>query len=123
MNQIKRRVIPALVADLPADLHPVLQRVYAARHVTDAAELEHSLTRLIPYQQLKDIDKAVALLAEALQQQWRILVIGDFDTDGATSSTLAVKALRAMGAKHVDFLVPNRFEYGYGLTQGSSRSP
>lgn len=116
MTLIKRREIPAESLALPEDLHPALQRIYAARHVTDAIELEHGLNRLLPYHPLKGIQAAVNLLIEALGQQQRILVIGDFDADGATSSALAVRALRAMGANSVDFLVPNRFEYGYGLT-------
>lgn len=78
--------------------------------------LDHSLDKLLPFHQMKGIDGAVKLLCEALQQRWRILVVGDFDADGATSTTVAVKALRMLGATDVDFLVPNRFEYGYGLT-------
>lgn len=119
MALIKRRdIVDADCIDLPDDLHPVLKRIYAARHVTDASELEHTLNRLQPYHLLKGMETAVELLLEALAQQQRILVIGDFDADGATSSALAVRVLRAMGARHVDFLVPNRFEYGYGLTAG-----
>ncbi|MDH5181470.1 MAG: single-stranded-DNA-specific exonuclease RecJ [Gammaproteobacteria bacterium] len=114
--QIKRRQISSLSTGLPPELHPVLQRVYAARQVTDAAQLEHNLKHLLPWQQLKDIDRAVALLVQVLRENQRILIIGDFDSDGATSSALAVKALQAFGAQQVDFLVPNRFEYGYGLT-------
>jgi len=116
MIQIKRRHAPELMPDLPDDLHPVLQRVYALRHVVDATELEHSLSNLHSYKDLRDIDTATALLSEALTQRWSILVIGDFDTDGATSSAVAVQLLREFGAAKVDFLVPNRFEYGYGLT-------
>ncbi len=116
MALIKRRVIADDSLALPDGLHPVLKRIYAARNVTDAIELEHGLNRLLPYHLLKGVKQAVALLVESLSQQQRILVIGDFDADGATSSALAVRALRAMGAKQVDFLVPNRFEFGYGLT-------
>jgi single-stranded-DNA-specific exonuclease len=108
---------PATDGDrLPADLHPVLRRVLRARHVGTAEELDLSLDRLLPPRQLKGIEAAVHLLAESLRAQRRLLVIADFDADGATACALALRALRAFGAAHVDFLVPNRFEYGYGLT-------
>lgn len=99
-----------------AHLHPVLQRIYSARGILDAAELNRDLQALLPFDTLCDIDKACMRLAQALAQQQRILVIGDFDADGATSTALAVSALRVMGAQHVRYLVPNRFEFGYGLT-------
>ncbi len=113
---IRRRPEAVVPEGYPDDLHPVLARVYAARNVTSAAQLQHGLALLPPLTQLKGIDAAVALLVDVLAQQQRILIVGDFDADGATSTALAVRALRAMGAAHVDFLVPNRFEYGYGLT-------
>jgi len=100
---------------LPDALHPVLARVYAGRRVDHPAELEYGLDRLPSPETLGGIDRAVALLAGALQNGRRILVLGDFDADGATSCALAVRALRAMGGQ-VEFLVPNRFEFGYGLT-------
>lgn len=114
---ITRREVPA---DLPLLTHlsPLLQRIYATRGIQSETELNKQLNALLPFETLKDIDKAALRLAQALQLQQRILVIGDFDTDGATSSALAVSALRAMGALHVNYLVPNRFEFGYGLTPG-----
>ena len=101
---------------LLGDLPPLLTRLYAARGVRDEAELDKTLARLIPYQQLKGIDAAVELLVQALDQRQRILIVGDFDADGATASTVGVLGLRLLGAAHVDYLVPNRFEFGYGLT-------
>lgn len=98
------------------NLHPVLARVYAGRAIFSAGDLDYRLSRLLHYQSLKGIDEAAAILATALIQQQRFLIIGDFDSDGATSSALAVNALRSFGAHSVDYLVPNRFEYGYGLT-------
>ncbi len=98
------------------DLHPVLARVYAARGIRSSAELEYRLTHLLHYQSLKGINEAAVILATALIQQQRFLIVGDFDSDGATSTALAVSALQSFGAQHVDYLVPNRFEYGYGLT-------
>ena len=101
---------------LLGDLPPLLTRLYAARGVRDETELDKTLARLIPYQQLKGIDAAVDLLVQALDQRQRILIVGDFDADGATASTVGVLGLRLLGAAHVDYLVPNRFEFGYGLT-------
>lgn len=113
--RIEPRPLPADLPDL-GDLPPLLTRLYAARGVRSAVELDKGLARLIPYQQLKGIDAAVSLLVTALQQRQRILIVGDFDADGATASSVGVLGLRMLGAAHVDYLVPNRFEYGYGLT-------
>ncbi|POF40725.1 single-stranded-DNA-specific exonuclease RecJ [Pseudomonas laurylsulfativorans] len=113
------RIEPRLLPDtLPflGDIPPLLTRLYAARGVQSEAELDKSLARLIPFQQLKGIDAAVDLLVTALEQRQRILIVGDFDADGATASTVGTLGLRLLGAAHVDYLVPNRFDYGYGLT-------
>jgi single-stranded-DNA-specific exonuclease len=99
-----------------AGLHPVLARLYAARAVQYADELDLSLERLLSPAALKHMDVAVALLAESVRAGERILIVADFDADGATSCALAVRALRSMGAHDVRYVVPNRFEYGYGLT-------
>ncbi len=103
---------------LQKGVHPVLQRVYANRGVTSARELERGLDRLLPVTLLDGATEAATLLEGVIRRAGRILVIGDFDADGATSTALAVRALRAMGAAEVDYLVPNRFRYGYGLTPG-----
>lgn len=113
--RIDPRPLPAVLPFL-GELPPLLTRLYAARGVRSEAELDKSLARLIPYQQLKGIDAAVDLLVTALEQRQRILIVGDFDADGATASTVGTLGLRLLGAAHVDYLVPNRFEYGYGLT-------
>jgi len=113
--RIEPRQLPATLPFL-GDLPPLLTRLYAARGVQSEAELDKSLARLIPFQQLKGIESAVDLLVVALEQRQRILIVGDFDADGATASTVGVLGLRLLGAAHVDYLVPNRFEYGYGLT-------
>jgi len=101
-----------------ASLHPVLKRIYAARGIVDTAELVYGLDQLMPYHTLLGIEKAAMFLSDAIAQQKRFLIIGDFDADGATATAVAVRALRLFGAQHVEFLVPNRFEYGYGLTPG-----
>ena len=113
--RIESRQLPDTLPFL-GDLPPLLTRLYASRGVVSQDELDKGLARLIPYQQLKGIDAAVDLLVTALQQRQRILIVGDFDADGATASTVGVLGLRLLGAAHVDYLVPNRFEYGYGLT-------
>lgn len=113
---IRKRNYEETTGHLPGDLHPVLARVYRARGITSPDQLDQSLNRLCSYTALSGIQQAAELLYKAMQSQGRILVIGDFDADGATSCALAVRALRSMGAVNVDYLVPNRFEFGYGLT-------
>ena len=113
--EIKQRILPTTLPILPA-CHPVLQRIYAVRGILQEEQLDKRLQALLPFNTLTDIDKAAERLQQAVCQQQRILIVGDFDADGATSSALAVSALRTMGALHVEFLVPNRFEFGYGLT-------
>jgi len=115
-RRIVRRAPGAAEAVLPGDLHPVLRRVYATRAVSGADELDYSLARLLPLQRMSGLEPAVELLHTALAERWRILVVGDFDADGATSCALCVRVLRLLGAARVEYLVPNRFEYGYGLT-------
>ncbi len=102
--------------DFPSSVHPVLKRVYMKRKLSHPQEVETSLDKLYRADSLSGLQAAVALLVEALKQQQKILIVGDFDADGATSTALAIRALKAMGASQVQYLVPNRFEYGYGLT-------
>ena len=111
---VVRRAVPAGADELGADLHPVLRRVYAARGLRARAELDPALERLAPVGSLEGAEAAARLLLQ--HARGRVLVIGDFDADGATSTALMLRALRACGFAAVDFLVPNRFEYGYGLT-------
>ena len=97
-------------------MHPLLKRVYSQRNINDVEELELGLEKLIPPEQFKGINEAVQLLIDALQRQQRVLIVADFDADGATSCVVALKALRQFGFQHTDYIVPNRFDYGYGLT-------
>ncbi len=115
-NRITHRSASSAPALEKAGLHPVLARIYSQRGINSPDELEKGLSHLLPFTELSGIEQAADLLAKAVKEQQRILIVGDFDCDGATSSALAVRALRLMGAKQVDYLVPNRFEYGYGLT-------
>ncbi len=115
MIEIQRRQ-QGDISGFSSELPPLLQRLYANRGIQNDTELERSAKGLIPYNQLFGIEGAVSLLVAALASQRRIIVVGDFDADGATSSALSVIALRQLGALNVDYLVPNRFEDGYGLS-------
>lgn len=112
---ISRRPVPT-THQFSAAIAPVIQRVLAARSVFSEGALQLDFKALHPPQLLTGIDVAVSLLYTQLQKQGRILIVSDFDADGATSCALAIRALRAFGFAHVDYIVPNRFEYGYGLT-------
>lgn len=111
---IKRREIAAHAFD--EAIPPLLQRIYAARGVSSNEALDYSLNSLARSDGLTDMPAAVSLLEQAIKEQKNILIVGDFDADGATSCAVAVRGLTACGAENVNYLVPNRFEYGYGLT-------
>jgi len=95
---------------------PLLQRIYASRGISHAKELEYQLKNLLPPNTLKGSDKAAALLLEAIKAGKKITIVGDFDADGATSTALSLLTLRRFGATNVDYIVPNRFDFGYGLS-------
>lgn len=113
---IKRRQLASSPSYFSDHLHPLLQRIYGSRGVNSDDQVKTELSSLLKPDSLKGLSTAVDRIHQALSRRQRILVVGDFDADGATSSALAVMALRSMGATFVEFLVPNRFEYGYGLT-------
>ena len=115
--QIQLRRREAVDSDsLPADLPPLLRRLYASRGVTSADDLERGLKGMLHWRTLTGVEKAVEMLHDAFEKNLRIMVVGDFDADGATSTALSVLSLRAMGCHNVEYLVPNRFEDGYGLS-------
>ena len=114
-KKIVHREVPDNI-NLPDLIHPVLKRVYASRNIKSSKDLDYSLSSLIPFEQLSGINDAVILLQEMLEQKKRMLIIADFDADGATSCALAIRGLTTMGAKDVIYVVPNRFEHGYGLS-------
>ncbi|EDR6732434.1 single-stranded-DNA-specific exonuclease RecJ [Salmonella enterica subsp. enterica] len=114
-RQLRRREADE-TAELPADLPPLLRRLYASRGVRSARELERSVKGMLPWQQLSGIDNAVEILYNAFREGIRIIVVGDFDADGATSTALSVLGMRALGCDNTSYLVPNRFEDGYGLS-------
>ncbi|TCL04556.1 single-stranded-DNA-specific exonuclease RecJ [Sodalis ligni] len=101
---------------LDVDLPPLLRRLYALRGIKTGDDLERGVRGLLAYQQLDGIELAVDMLVGALADNRRLMVVGDFDADGATSTAVMVLALRQMGGEHIDYLVPNRFEDGYGLS-------
>lgn len=113
---IERRACDPQVLTKLSTLPPLLARVYAARGIENTDQLEYGLDHLIAPQHLKGIDDAVARLEKALQQQQRILIVADFDCDGATSCAVALRGLAMLGAQWLDYIVPNRFEFGYGLS-------
>lgn len=113
--QLRRREADE-TTELPADLPPLLRRLYASRGVRTANDLERSLKGMLHWQTLTGVEKAVEMLHDAFEKNLRIMVVGDFDADGATSTALSVLSLRAMGCNTVEYLVPNRFEDGYGLS-------
>lgn len=113
--QLRRREADE-TTELPDDLPPLLRRLYASRGVRTANDLERSLKGMLHWQTLTGVEKAVEMLHDAFEKNLRIMVVGDFDADGATSTALSVLSLRAMGCDTVEYLVPNRFEDGYGLS-------
>jgi len=117
VTQLKaRRVPPRVQWQLEQQgLHPLLARIYAARGIQTRSELDYELKSLIPPVQLTNTTEAAVLLADAIEAQAKILIVADYDCDGATACAVGIRALRAFGAS-VDYLVPNRFTYGYGLT-------
>ena len=113
---IRRRAASASIEACPPQLHPLVARLYAARGIRSGKELQLSLDQLIPVGQLGGVDAAVQLLCRHRATGRPIIVIGDFDADGATATALVVRQLRRLGFANVDFIVPNRFAFGYGLT-------
>jgi len=113
MQILTREVAAAQLNDLPS---PILRRVYAARGIRHSQQLDRTLSALQPPTKLPDIEVAASRLADAVTTQQHILIVGDFDADGATAVALCVKVLQQFGATRVSYLVPNRFEFGYGLS-------
>jgi single-stranded-DNA-specific exonuclease len=116
MSHLKQRQVINPQLKLPEAMHPLLTQVLMRRNLGSAEELQLGLENLLNPNQLLGMSEAVALLEAALRAQSRILIVSDFDADGATSCVVGLLALRRLGAQSVDYIVPNRFEYGYGLT-------
>ena len=125
---VRQAVSSSSAGEPPEGVSALLWRIYRARGVCSANDIQRELSALIPPARMQGLDTAVDILVGALHEQKRLLIVGDFDADGATSCALAILALRALGFQHVDYLVPNRFEFGYGLTpeivdHAKTRSP
>ena len=117
MKIIPRDIPPRSVWALEqAGVHPLLARLYAARGVTGTDELDDALGKLLPPDTMLGLDRAATLLADAFAQNLHICIVADYDCDGATACAVAVRGLRLLGGKHVDYLVPDRVVDGYGLT-------
>jgi len=115
-RKVRQRETGSVSDTLPDSLHPVIRRILLARRITDEKSLDLKLGRLQPPAALSGIHNAAEILADAVVSGQSILIVGDFDADGATGTAVAVRALNLMAAPHVDFRVPNRFEFGYGLS-------
>ena len=116
MALVIHRRQPDQQLQLAGHLHPLVQRILRQREISSAEQLDLSLGNLLSPAGLLGIEQAVDILMRHLRRQNKLLIVSDFDADGATSCALAIRALRAMGFEHLDYIVPNRFEYGYGLT-------
>lgn len=114
--RIQRRAFAASAAQWPERMHPVLRRVYAARGIVTVAQVEHRLGALLAPTMLSGIERACELLESALRKDASIVVVGDYDCDGATGTAVAIRGLRMLGARRVAYRVPNRFIHGYGLS-------
>ena len=117
MTKIIERSFAQADADrlVAAGIHPVLARVYAARGIGSPAQLDNKLDQLLPFSEMRNATAAAILLADAIATNRKLMIIADYDCDGATACAVGVRGLRSFGAR-IDYLVPNRFEYGYGLT-------
>lgn len=115
LTTIKRRPDVA-ISDQINELPPILQRIYAQRGISNEEEINHSLTKALPPGKLLNVEVGVALIYSCMQNDQHILIVGDFDADGATSTALFMRALKSFGYSNASYLVPNRFEFGYGLT-------
>jgi len=104
------------ISELPEEWPACIRRIMAARGIVKADELTFDLAGLPKPSEMLGMEAAVTLLIKALQQQWRVMIVADFDSDGATSCAVMMRGLRMMGLQHIDFIVPNRFVHGYGLT-------
>src|SRR5690349_2715866 len=113
---LRRRSLLGAPEGWSESVHPVLRQVYAARGVLHPGQAEHRLRHLLAPQALGGLDRAVALLIEAIAGDWSIVIAGDYDCDGATGTAVAVRGLRLLGARRVEYVIPNRFVQGYGLS-------
>ncbi|NUF28495.1 single-stranded-DNA-specific exonuclease RecJ [Gilliamella sp. ESL0254] len=115
-NKLIHRRLVEVYPEFTNDIPLLLQRIYALRGITNMQELDYSTRNLCNYNKLEGIEKAVEILYSAMKNNEHIMIVGDFDTDGATSTALTVRALKNMGCQFVDYIIPDRFDDGYGLS-------
>lgn len=115
LTTIKRRPDVTISEDIH-DLPPILQRIYAQRGISHEQEINHTLAKALPPGKLLNVEAGVELIYSCMQNDQHILIVGDFDADGATSTALFIRALKSFAYSNASYLVPNRFEFGYGLT-------
>ncbi|SCC27290.1 single-stranded-DNA-specific exonuclease [Gilliamella bombicola] len=115
-NKLIHRRLVEVYPEFTNDIPLLLQRIYALRGITSMQELDYSTRNLCNYNKLEGIEKAVEILYSAMKNNEHIMIVGDFDTDGATSTALTVRALKNMGCQFVDYIIPDRFDDGYGLS-------
>ena len=113
--KITRRTVSS-DCDLPDHIHPVMRRIYAGRNISSARELDYSLMKLLPFGRLKNIGAAAGLLIDAIRNNKKIIIVADYDADGATACAVALRGLAMLGARQVVYLVPDRAKHGYGLS-------
>jgi len=115
--KIEQRIVPTYNdADWPASIPPVIRRIYAARGSVRPESVEHTLSKMLHWNQLGGIMEAAKVIAQAIQEQWHITISGDYDCDGATGTSVGYRGLKLLGARNVKYIVPNRFKHGYGLS-------
>ena len=113
---IRRTKLSVNQKSLLEGIHPLLAEIYTLRGITNLDEVDYGLSKLFSYEKLKGISTIVSRLENAIINQKKVIIIGDFDVDGATSTVLALKVLKQFGLQNISYLIPNRFEYGYGLS-------
>ncbi len=116
MIKIKRRTLPKENPLSDLGLSDLIQRLYLSRGINNPQQIEHTLQHLHKPGQLSNIQKAAGIVVDAINSNKKIVIVGDFDADGATATALCLRAINAFGHSHIDFLVPNRFDFGYGLS-------
>ena len=116
MPKIKRRIVPDINVLNDSGLSTLIQRLYLTRGVTDVQQIIYKLQHLYKPTQLSNIQRAAGIVITAISENKKIVIVGDFDADGATATALCLRALKAFGHNNIDFLVPNRFDFGYGLS-------
>ncbi|MCB1605314.1 MAG: DHH family phosphoesterase, partial [Xanthomonadales bacterium] len=116
MIQIKRREVPETNNLEGLGLSKLIQRLYLSRGITEPSQINYKLQNLLHSSKLSNIKKAAGIVVSCIQKNEKIVIVGDFDADGATATALSIRAIKAFGYDNIEYLVPNRFDFGYGLS-------